>query len=258
MTHRIRQFGKLIGRGLTVVWLLTIVTIVFLNLRLYSSSPLATKNDDVPPMLLAQLAANRAALDAGSPSQMQTLFPEGYYFSYLFHGLAWVELAMRDQSYSEQAIQEALWCLARLDSPQGRAPFPPHLPPDHGMFYSAWKCSLRAGVVVVQQGNDASQIHELRKECDAIVLALQGSETPFLASYDGAAWPCDTVPSCLSRHSGRFCASFRHCRRTAVGSPRIPVDSNSGVGVSGCRVEVPVPSFHLRNVLSAESLRHGR
>jgi hypothetical protein len=54
-----------------------IATVVFFNLRLYSSSPLAETKDDVPPMLLAQLAANRAALDAGSPSQMQTLFPEG-------------------------------------------------------------------------------------------------------------------------------------------------------------------------------------
>ena len=173
MTRRIRLFGNLVGRGLIFVWFLMIATVVFFNLRLYSSSPLAKKDDDVPPMLLAQLAANRAALDAGSPSRMQALFPEGYYFSYLFHGLAWVELAMRDPSYSEQATQEAFWCLAKLDSPQGRAPFPPHLPPDHGMFYSAWKCSLRAGVVVVQQGGDASQISELRNECDAIVLAIQ-------------------------------------------------------------------------------------
>ena len=59
-------------------------------------------------MLVAQLAANRAALEAGSPSRMQQLFPEGYYFSYLFHGLAWVELGMRDKSHTQQAIEEAV------------------------------------------------------------------------------------------------------------------------------------------------------
>ena len=102
-------------------------------------------------MLVAQLAANRSALEAGAPSQMQHLFPEGYYFSYLFDGLTWVELAMRDAAHVQQAIKAALWCLSRLDSPQGREPFPADLPPDHGMFYSAWKCSLRAGVVALQQ-----------------------------------------------------------------------------------------------------------
>jgi len=124
---------------------------------------------------------------------MQEVFPEGYYFSYLFHGLTWIEIAMRDPSYSERAIEEALWCLTELDSPQGSAPFPLHLPPDHGMFYSAWKCSLRAGVVVLQQGNDAKQVATLRRECDAIVKAIEESKTPFLASYYGSAWPCDTV-----------------------------------------------------------------
>ena len=189
------RFRKLIGRAVLWGWRLTIVVVVFFNVRLYWSSPLAPSSASAPPMLVAQLAANRAALEAGSPSRMQQLFPEGYYFSYLLHGLTWVELAMRDESYAPQAIKEATWCLSKLNSPEGRAPFPPYLPPDHGMFYSAWKCSLRAGVVVLQQGNDPIQAHELRRECDAIALAIEESETPFLPSYDGAAWPCDTVPA---------------------------------------------------------------
>lgn len=195
MAHPPKRLRKLVCRGLIYVWCLTIVAVAFINLRLYSPTPLAKNKNEAPPTLLAQLAANRAALDAGSPSQMQALFPEGYYFSYLFHGLTWVELAMRDHSFSEPAIQEAIWCLDRLDSPPGRAPFPPNLPPDHGMFYSAWKCSLRAGLVCVQQGEDPVQLASLRQECDAIARAIQRSETPFLASYEGAAWPCDTVPA---------------------------------------------------------------
>lgn len=189
------NFRKRIRRGFIWTWLISMVLVVFFNLRLYSPSPLAQRNDNPPPMLVAQLAANRTALEAGLASQMQQLFPEGYFFSYLFHGLSWVELAMRDESHAQQAIKEALWCLSQLDSPEGRAPFPPDLPPDHGMFYSAWRCSLRAGVVALQQGNDPTQVRELRRECDAIAFAIEKSKTPFLASYDGAAWPCDTVPA---------------------------------------------------------------
>ena len=177
------------------IWRVVIVVIVFFNVRLYRASPLAKTRDGVPPELVAQLAANRLALDSGSPAEMQKLFPEGFYFCYLFHGLTWVELAMRDESYSEQAIAEAIDCLAKLESAEGRAPFPPNLPPDHGMFYSAWKSMLRAGIVVVQKGTDADQLRKLRDECDVIRDAIQDSRTPFLASYEYSAWPCDTVPA---------------------------------------------------------------
>ena len=189
------HFKIFIRRLIIAAWLMSIVAVVFLNLRLYCSSPLAQHDDETPPTLVLQLAANRAALDAGSPQQMQQWFPEGYYFSYLFHGLTWVELAMRHESHASQAIDEALWCLSHLDSAEGRRPFPANLPPDHGMFYSAWKAHLRAGIVVIQNGGDEIQVGELKRECDAIAAAITKSETPFLASYHDAAWPCDTFPA---------------------------------------------------------------
>lgn len=195
MSQMFRQCTLWCLRTLVAVWLLVVFAVLFFNVRLYVQSPLTRDQDTIPPQLRAQLAANRAALEAGAPGQMQELFPEGYYFSYLFHGLASVELAMRDPSYTEQAIEEASWCLEKLDSPEGRAPFPAGLPPGHGMFYSAWKCSLRGGIVVVQQGKNAEQLEAWRNECDAIAAALKASTTPFLPSYEGLAWPCDTVPA---------------------------------------------------------------
>jgi hypothetical protein len=195
MARYMKHFKRMIRRAFLGVWSLLIVAMVFFNARLYSPSPLAQTQDQAPPELIAQLAANRVALDAGAPTRMQKLFPEGYYFSYLFHGLTWVELGMRDESYAKQAITEATWCLAYLESPEAKAPFPAQLPPDHGMFYSAWKCSLRAGIVVLQQGRDPEQAEALRQECDAIVAALNESESPFPPSYKNSIWPCDTVPA---------------------------------------------------------------
>jgi hypothetical protein len=63
------------------------------------------------------------------------------------------------------------------------------------MFYSAWKTSLCAGIAVLQQGSDADHLQDLRQQCDAIREAIQKAETPFLASYDGSVWPCDTLPA---------------------------------------------------------------
>ncbi|QOV88179.1 hypothetical protein [Humisphaera borealis] len=182
-------------RLLIACWLVAVGAVLLFNVRLYCASPLARHPSEAPPTLVAQLAANRAALDAGSPAQMQKLFPEGFYFSYVFHGLTWVELAMRDPSHTRQAIDEAVGCLAQLESPAGREPFPPNLPPERGMFYSAWKCSLRAGIVVLQQGRDPNQLRDLQRDCDAIAATLGNSKTPFPPSYENAAWPCDTLPA---------------------------------------------------------------
>ena len=48
---------------------------------------------------------------------------------------------------------------------------------------------------MLQQANDPAEVREFRRECDAIAAAVSESETPFLASYDNAVWPCDTVPA---------------------------------------------------------------
>jgi len=176
-------------------WLSLLAGVLFLNARLYTRSPLVADTQQAPNALLLQLTANRTALDCNAASQMQQLFPEGYYFSYLFHGLTWVELAMRDPQHSAEAIEQAEWCLAHLDSPQGKAPFPKHLPPNHGMFYSAWKCHLLAGIATLNEGKDRAQIQRLQFECDALSNAIQKSSTPFLPSYTASAWPCDSVPA---------------------------------------------------------------
>ena len=75
------------------------------------------------------------------------------------------------------------------------APFPPNLPPGHGMFYSAWKAHLLAGVVILQNGAVQKDKSELAKHCDVLAEALKSADTPFLASYQGRAWPCDSIPA---------------------------------------------------------------
>ena len=172
-----------------------LAAVLFFNLRLYNAPPLPNSDHTIASSLLKQLKANRSAIDNGAPATMQQLFPEGAYFCYVLHGLTWVEAALRQPDLTEQAIDEARHALVQLESAQCKSPFPPELPPDHGMFYSAWKVHLQAGLVLLQEGQDATELETLRAQCDSVVDSLSGVESPFLASYRGCVWPCDTVPA---------------------------------------------------------------
>ncbi len=176
-------------------WRLVLAAVLFFNVRLYTASPLPSSNQAIAPELLNQLRANRSAIDNGAPARMQQLFPEGAYFCYVLHGLTWVEASLRDPALVPQAIDEAKQALLHLDSAECKSSFPPELPPDHGMFYSAWKVHLQAGVVLLQQGQVEENLDSLRTQCDAIEVSLSEAETPFLASYRGCVWPCDTIPA---------------------------------------------------------------
>lgn len=85
--------------------------------------------------------------------------------------------------------------LAHLDPPQVKAPFRKHLPPNHGIFYSAWKCHLLAGITTIKKGKDRSQTQRLRAACDSLSSAIKNSGTPFLCSHTVSAWSCDSIPA---------------------------------------------------------------
>ena len=176
-------------------WRAILLLVLLANLRLYAPSPLAPDHDQLPVSLIAQLNANRIAIDSGAGNDMQNFFPEGFYFCHALHGLTWVEAALRDPSQTQHAIAQAKLAVAALESQDGKAPFPVNLPPDHGMFYCAWKADLQAGIALLTDGKDLDQLQRLRTECDEIAKSLAAATTPFLASYIGSAWPCDTFPA---------------------------------------------------------------
>ena len=131
-------------------WRLLLAAVLFFNCRLYWPSPLAQNTNQVPAALRQQLNANAKVLTSDTPRQMQRLFPEGFYFCHVLHGLTWVEAAQRDPSLTEEAIENAKLAYENLDSQECRDTFPSDLPPDHGAFYSAWKVHLLAGIVMLQ------------------------------------------------------------------------------------------------------------
>ena len=189
-------------RALRLVYrtLAALLTLLLLSwqLRLYLPAAAAYGVDEAPPDAEAQLRFIKASLSGGSGEEMQGLFPEGFFFTHVTYGLAWVELGLRWPPGSPAralALAEARWALARLDSPTGTAPFAPSLDPPRGVFYVGWSSWLRGGVLKLQPAGarDRAEQERFVRDCEALGLAFERRESPFLPAYPGQAWPVDSV-----------------------------------------------------------------
>lgn len=152
------------------------------------------------PGARAQLAFLDGALANGAGEQMQQLFPEGFFFTAVLDGLAWVQVGLAaDEAGDEQGRTEALAgarsALALLDGPSARAPFSAALTPRYGVFYVGWSSWLRGGVLALSgsAARDPAEVARLEADCDALAGAFRASGTPFLQAYPGQAWPVDSV-----------------------------------------------------------------
>ena len=179
-----------------ILFLGSIVLLIW-NTWFYSQPTVPPDHRTVPPYALSQLAWLRGTLAEGSAERMQSIFPEGWFFCYALYGLSWVELALREPDFRSKALQEARWALAHIESPQGKEPFPAELKPDHGMFYSAWRNHLLAGILLIQPPNsrEPAEQQRFKRRCDQIAELLSTSTTPFPPSYREFSWPCDTLPA---------------------------------------------------------------
>ena len=115
--------------------------ILLLNLRLYSN-PSADFQELSP-----HLSFLKESLEAGSANEMQTMFPEGYVFSYVLYGASWINLGIADPQQRDAAVREARWALAFLDSDTAKIPFRATVRPPLGGFYLGWTNWLRGGIL---------------------------------------------------------------------------------------------------------------
>lgn len=186
---------RLFYAGVAVV---VTLLLLILNQRLYAPSSTAYGPDVLGPDVIPQLNFIGDALREGKGEDMQQLFPEGYFFSHVLYGLSWVEVGLRQPSGSRlhgQALQEARWALTQLESSQGRAPFDPDLSPPYGVFYLGWRSWLRGGILLMQSDDvrDPLETQYFEADTDALAAAFDASPTPFLSSYEGGAWPVDSM-----------------------------------------------------------------
>lgn len=169
------------------------------NARLYTPVPPA---GTIAPAAIDQLRYLRHALDQGAGAEMQHLFPEGYFFSHVLYGLAWVDVGLQSAELTATALTEARWALARLAEPAGTAPFSAALDPPHGVFYHGWRNYLLAGTLLLEPvgTRDPAALADYMVTSAALAAAIERHPSPFLPSYPNQAWPVDMLPALTSLH----------------------------------------------------------
>ena len=172
--------------------------LLLINVRLYHPDMDGYGIQEIGPDVLSQLHFIKIKLNEGSAEEMQALFPEGYFFSYAFYGLSWVNIGLREPEGSElrqEALRDARWALEFLDSSTGKKAFSATLTPPYGVFYVGWSTWLRGGILLLQpaEARDPDEIARFQADCMALAEAFESSPTPFLTSHPNRAWPVDSV-----------------------------------------------------------------
>jgi len=146
--------------------------------------------------VVAQLRFVRAAIDRGAPYEMQKLYPEGFYFMHVLHGLAWSELALgsTDTALRREAVEQSNHALAAVESTDGLRVFEPDIDPPLGVAYLGWTCFLRERILQLQGSRpDTALLRRTVRDLDRMARLYDTAGSPFQQSYRGLVWPGDNV-----------------------------------------------------------------
>ena len=205
--HISRKLSRLVRWGYGFVVLSLSALLVLINIQLHSSGHLftpveATVTEEAlqDHSILHQLFWLQEGIHNQEGVEAQNRYPEGYVFLHALYGLTWCNVAAQIErgELSDHAIAEASWAYRQIDSERGSKRFPDDLIPTHGIFYSGWKNYLLGSIISIQEHPDASFIEEFTRQSEEIAAAFHGSQTPFLQSYAGQAWPADAVVAAAS------------------------------------------------------------
>jgi hypothetical protein len=200
---------------LFVIASISSIIIFWINLRLYAEnfSPTQEKEDIKQQLnfLESEIKGNASA------EKMQEIFPEGFVFTNALYGLAWCELANSDKSNKElkqKALKEALFAYKEINSAKARSIFNDQLSPENGIFYVGWKNYLLSKILALDTTFDNYQFYKdnFVEQSNMIVDALNESNSPYLQSYEGQAWPGDMFVgmASLSNHDKLFSPKYNN------------------------------------------------
>jgi hypothetical protein len=185
-----RRIFSLIRRALIAVAAVALLCLAALNWRLYKPGRVETA--------IAQLRFLEESLDEGGAERMQSLFPEGYVFTWALYGLASANVARALSPLDprrDEALRAAREAVAHVDSERAKASFVSDMEPRYGAFYSSLSLYLRGAVLRASGAADPApfDLDRYERDCDSLASALSRSDSPFLPSYPGAVWPVDTA-----------------------------------------------------------------
>ena len=186
-TNRIQTLVK------TTLMVIALTLLGYINLKPYTYRSL-DNHQEIISTSISQLDFIKDKLKHGSAERMQSVFPEGYFFSYALYGLAWIELSLKEKKYQDIALVEALWAYEKLSVEKAKAPFRKASKLPYGVFYAGWKNWLLGGILKVQtkKSVDPKLKAEFKDQCRELAKAFRDSATPFLSAYPGLSWPVDS------------------------------------------------------------------
>lgn len=143
------------------------------------------------------------ALRQGAGEATQSWYPEGYFFAHAIYGSALVNQALlhpEDEALRQRTLLEVAWGLDRLESAQGRAPFPQQQAVEYGVFYQGWSNRLLGGWLSLQPEAERkpARVEQFHRQSAALARAFQQSPTHHLEAYPGGSWPVDNVVALTS------------------------------------------------------------
>ncbi len=145
---------------------------------------------------LTQLRFLKSKLESGTAEEMQRIFPEGFFFSWVLYGLGNAQLAAQlEETHPERTwlLENASLAIQKLESDAGKSIFPKELSPPYGAFYNAWLLYLQGQTLrAFGVTQNKSLLENFERGCAAFAVALEQAKTPFLQSYTYLAWAVDT------------------------------------------------------------------
>jgi hypothetical protein len=191
---------KIVKYSFKALLLIPIVVVFFFNLSLnYAPSFVKTINEDE----LAQLNFLENALhQRAAGEEMQAIFPEGFFFVNVLYGLAYADFVEKSgispqSELGKKAEKEITWAIGEINSEAGVVNFLDKLPLENGAFYKGWQSYLLGRKLQVSATKDAALIQQFQSNCEAISRTISATNSPYLESYKGAAWPADNI-MCLA------------------------------------------------------------
>jgi hypothetical protein len=184
---------------------------------------------------MAQLRFLEKSLDEGGAERMQSMFPEGYVFTWALYGLASAQVARAlppSDTRRGEALRAAGRAVAHVDSDHAKAKFVQDMEPRYGAFYASWSLYLRSSVLRASRTLEPTpfDLRKYERDCDSLASALARSESPYLPSYPGAVWPADIVigVAALSIADSIFAGRYQSIVARWVGAVRKRVDPHYG------------------------------
>jgi len=190
----IKKILKLVFKLIPTTLLLVII---YLNYSLYYAPTFKKiENVEYNEDVYHQLQFLKSELQNGAGDEMQSIFPEGFVFINSLYGLAWANLIQElpaDFSIYKEGIAEMNWSIEQVFSPKAKQIFPQELSLAYGAFYKGWSNFLLGSKLAIQleEERDSIEVRLFKQYCSEISQALNQSNTPYLESYQGSAWPAD-------------------------------------------------------------------